>query len=645
MRWGTTPRPTNDALCVGPVCLGCQSGKGRVAAGALMRLQNLWGGFCMLRTAWLVKALVLTFCVHSGAVTLQAATIHHVDANAPGTNDCSDWLNACHDLQDALTLAEPGDQIWVAQGTYRPDFGTGNRKGTFQLKSGVAIYGGFLGNAHPLGGETSLDQRDPKTNVTTLSGDINGDDAVPCTQDTPDCDSFGGTCISGFCIQPENDENSHNVVTGSGTDTTAVLDGFVITAGNADGPFGGIYTFGAGMINENGSPTVRNCVFEHNIADFGGAMFNTDAAATVIDCVFDGNEATYGGAISNQAPDTGAAAPTLINCLFINNTANFGGAIINWSNSNPVLTNCTLSGNTSLIPGGAGGIENMSGSPTLTNCILWGNSAAGVADAAAQIHTKVGVPIVNHSCVQGGWGGTGADNIADDPGFVDAPGSDLHLQGGSPCIDTGDNGVVTVAIDLDGNARIIDGTVDMGAYEFLPAMLVSSTPSDGYIDPRNTDGIVVGPTRMIDEITMSFSTAVRNTDGSALSAGAFVVTSTGASPPTVVSIDDSANPIVVVTLSGHIEIEHWTTLAANVESFTGVETTAAIDIGFLPGDANQSGNVNILDVAGFALEFDGLARPELIDLNRTGTVNVLDVAELAAIFNGGASGTALPLRP
>ena len=597
----------------------------------------------MSRAAWLVKALVLTSCVHSATATLQAASILYVDAAASGANDCSDWLNACQDLQDALTLAQPDDEIWVARGTYRPDFGTGNRKGTFQLKSSVAVYGGFLGNAHALGGETSIDQRDPKTNVTILTGDINGDDAVPCTQDTPDCDSFGGTCTAGFCIEPRNGENSHNIVTGSGTDATAVLDGFVITAGNADGPFGGVHSFGAGMINENGSPTIRNCTFKNNSAKFGGAVFNTEAASTLINCVFDGNDATYGGAVSNQAPDTGTVAPTMINCLFIRNTANFGGAIVNWSNSNPVLTNCTLNGNIALFTGG--GIENISGSPTLSNCILWANSANGLTDADAQIHTKAGTPTVDYSCLQGGWGGNGTNNIALDPGFVDTSGGDLHLQSGSPCIDIGDNGAVTVATDLDGNTRIVDGTVDMGAYEFLPAALVSSTPADGYIDPRNTDEAIVGPTRMIDEITMTFSTPVRSTDGSPLSVGAFVMTSTGASPPTVVSVDDSANPIVAVTLSDHIELEHWTTLTASLESFTGVETTVIIDIGFLPGDVNQSGNVNILDVAGLASEFNGLARPELIDLNRTGTVNVVDVAEFAAIFNGGASGTALPQRP
>ena len=50
-------------------------------------------------------------------------------------------------LQDALVAASNGDEIWVVEGTYKPDRGggqtLGDRGATFQLKNGVAIYGGF----------------------------------------------------------------------------------------------------------------------------------------------------------------------------------------------------------------------------------------------------------------------------------------------------------------------------------------------------------------------------------------------------------------------------------------------------------------------------------------------------------------------
>ena len=113
-------------------------------------------------------------------------------------------------------MAQTGDVIWVAQGTYKPDYDvdtgqyTGGREATFQLVDDVAIYGAFVGDEDPA--TFDLADRDFEANETILSGDLLGDDG-------PD---FAG-----------NDENSYHVVTGSGTDETAVLDGFIVTGGNA----------------------------------------------------------------------------------------------------------------------------------------------------------------------------------------------------------------------------------------------------------------------------------------------------------------------------------------------------------------------------------------------------------------------------
>lgn len=96
----------------------------------------------------------------------------YVDAGATGANNGSSWVDAYKYLQDALAAAVSGDQIWVAEGTYMPDQGSGltpgDRTAKFLLKNGVSIYGGFAG------GETSRDQRDAVTNVTILSGDLAG---------------------------------------------------------------------------------------------------------------------------------------------------------------------------------------------------------------------------------------------------------------------------------------------------------------------------------------------------------------------------------------------------------------------------------------------------------------------------------------
>src|SRR5436190_301007 len=98
-------------------------------------------------------------------VYASAIMTYYVKWNANGANDGSSWTNAYTDLQSALSVASSGDEIWVAAGTYEPTTGT-DRIISFTLKNGVAVYGGFEG------AETLLTQRNPATNVTTLSGNI-----------------------------------------------------------------------------------------------------------------------------------------------------------------------------------------------------------------------------------------------------------------------------------------------------------------------------------------------------------------------------------------------------------------------------------------------------------------------------------------
>jgi len=107
-------------------------------------------------------------------------------------------------------------------------------------------------------------------------------------------------------------------VTGSGTDATAILDGFTIIGGYAnEWP-----QFGGGMYNEHGSPTVSNCIFSGNWAERGGGIANEDfSSPRVVDCVFRANGAGAGAGVSAG----GSAKPSLSGCMFIDNSAS-GGA-------------------------------------------------------------------------------------------------------------------------------------------------------------------------------------------------------------------------------------------------------------------------------------------------------------------------------
>src|SRR5262249_28276731 len=110
-----------------------------------------------------LRYVVAMLCACATCGGAAAATVY-VNANANGANDGSSWTNAFTNLQTAVAAAQSGDELWVAAATYRPAPAGGSQAIAFDLRSGVAIYGGFAGT------ETDRDQRNFATQITTLSG-------------------------------------------------------------------------------------------------------------------------------------------------------------------------------------------------------------------------------------------------------------------------------------------------------------------------------------------------------------------------------------------------------------------------------------------------------------------------------------------
>ncbi|MFO7698729.1 MAG: PKD domain-containing protein [Anaerolineae bacterium] len=400
--------------------------------------------------------------------SVRSAGTLFVDASAPGPDhDGNSWATAYLDLQDALATAIAGDQIWIADGRYTPG-PAGSPAVTFTIREGVALYGGFAG------GETTLDARDPALHATVLSGDLAGDDAV---------DAAGVTLTAGDIVGT----NAYHVVTVNGVTSATVLDGVIITGGDAR--TGAASTYGGGLHVTSSALVIREVAFVGNAAASGGALYLTGSTASLADSVFEGNLATArGGAAVFQN-----GAPTIAGALFRGNTAatDDGGAIASFA-SNPALTNVALVHNSSADRGGAiyiydgapvlanvtiagnTGVEGTalyvgnSATPTVTNAIIWANEPS----ASVPISVQSGTPAISYSLVQGGH--TGEENLDADPLFVDLAAGDLRLQEGSPAIDAGLNSAVPegVTTDLSGAPRFFDGdgdavsTVDMGAYEW-----------------------------------------------------------------------------------------------------------------------------------------------------------------------------------
>ncbi|PWH20739.1 MAG: hypothetical protein DDG58_01285 [Ardenticatenia bacterium] len=139
----------------------------------------------------------------------------------------------------------------------------------------------------------------------------------------------------------------------------------------------------------------------------------------------------------------------------------------NYSNSNPTLVNVTFGGN---IATDGDGMHNWDSDPTLTNVIMWDGSTDDLRNASGSN------PTIAYSDIRGcggsaSWdsycGVNGGNNIDIDPRFVNVAIGNLRLQPGSPCINAGNNAVLPAGLttDLDGNPRISNGVVDMGAYE------------------------------------------------------------------------------------------------------------------------------------------------------------------------------------
>jgi len=232
---------------------------------------------------------------------------------------------------------------------------------------------------------------------------------------------------------------------------------------------------GGGLANhERSSATLRGVIFRGNSAGWGAGMRNWQSSAELVNVAFIGNSAQVdaGGLYHTER-----SSAELVNVTFIGNSAEEGsGGGVYVSVSEPTLVNVTFSGNSAGENGG-GMFNRISSRSTLTNCVLWGNTAVGEGDQIWSDETSEAE--VSYSDIEGEagvvWPGIG--NINANPLFMDAAGGDLRLRPGSPAIDAGDNSAVAgVTTDLAGWARIINGTVDMGAYEtplaaYLPLVL------------------------------------------------------------------------------------------------------------------------------------------------------------------------------
>ena len=306
-------------------------------------------------------------------LSICAQTTYFVNQNAVGLQTGSSWANAFPDLQQALSLAQSGDAIWVATGIYMPS--DTDRTVSFRLVSGTGLYGGFTGT------ETALEQRNPVLHPTILSGEI-GDTAI-------------------------RQDNSYHVVRGKGLDDHTRIDGFTITAGycyelfsasDLDGLGGGMLLEGSAE-QANSQPVISHCIFENNAAYGGGGLSTTwvDPAFPLIDrhlvnpvlrqCTFRHNQAYQrGGGVNLNSPTASGDTITIRDCSFGNNMVEWGngGGLYygQTENTHARLINCLFEYDTSIYGSRGGAIlfsliqlDSTFSSLNMDSCIFRGNRA------------------------------------------------------------------------------------------------------------------------------------------------------------------------------------------------------------------------------------------------------------------------------
>jgi hypothetical protein len=272
---------------------------------------------------------------------------------------------------------------------------------------------------------------------------------------------------------------------------------------NSVSAIGGSGVVAGGGIENDGTLTVVDSTFSGNSAPGGvsggaGGGISNSGPATVIDSTFSGNFADDGGAILNSV-----GSLTMLNSTLYGNAAIFegtfpavGGAI--YTEGGPLtLTGCTLTGNVAETLGGGISSTPSSGG-NLRNTIIAGNMAPSGPDVSGPVHSQ------GHNLVGDGTDGTGFDPMdlvgtADNP--IDpllgplqnnaGPTPTMALLVGSPAIATRD---ITDAPPTDqrGAPRIVNGTIDIGAYEVQPSPAPSCSVAQSVLWPPNHQLINVG---------------------------------------------------------------------------------------------------------------------------------------------------------
>ena len=437
------------------------------------------------------------------------ADTHYVSPAGGNNPPYTSWATAAINIQNAVDEAGSGDIVLVDDGVYA---------------AGGALTPGFaLSNRVVVTTNITVESVNGPEVTIILGQSCNGTNgrwAVRCAFLITNAKLVGFTLSNGH-TRVQGDYLKEQMGGGVYANYGSVLNNCIVSGNSADEKGGGIFfgyrctaqysrvsgnvaSYGGGVHAENRS-MLEYCEINGNVAsNYGGGI--QGLGCKIKHCTISGNLGNYGGGadlssatlenstissnksvrqgggvnarfgttirdcriIENMAETKGggiyASPADAINCLiYKNNAGDNGGGV--FANEGSELQNCTIVSNTSDYR--AGGLHCQNNVVT-ENCIIYFNTAV----SSGANYRNYGTGIYFQSCcttpaLTGSFNLGG--NISQNPEFVDHAGGDFHLIKNSPCVDMGMYaGWMTYGTDLDGYARIFNGIVDMGAYEYSP---------------------------------------------------------------------------------------------------------------------------------------------------------------------------------
>ncbi|RBP30946.1 putative secreted protein (Por secretion system target) [Oceanihabitans sediminis] len=432
-------------------------------------------------------------------------SIFYVNANAIGANDGSSWADAFTNVTDALALTNLNDAVWVAKGTYTlADKNTPIAVSTDE----VDIIGGFAGT------ETTLAERDitaiHTTNATIFTGDINGDD------------------IDGDFSSNKTD-NAERLFEVTASDVT--FDGIIFENIYDTSTSGGVEENGVIFIPNSSSINnlkIKNSVFRSNYSNgYLLKMRTLNGGLLIENTKFINNTIVNRGLVYVQSDSTnGYIFTRWANVLVADNDINVAALDIyreDWNNGSTldvIINNSTFVNNdyngtygNSITASGNGSVNL-----NVNNTIFWQNTVNGTAatrDISNGLVSTYDVfirnSIANVSSNAGTYGGTfSATNVT----TLDPATDDLNLDteykptsASNYIVDQGDNAYYDEALfgdlDLSGNTRVFNTTIDLGAYEYNSTLGIDAVS-------LNTNSVKLYPNPVSDRLFIKSTEQVKN---------------------------------------------------------------------------------------------------------------------------------------